>query len=242
MTLDEGKKELCRKLDIDYATIASNQLFSDTDLLEWINLGILRAWDYKPWDFTEWAKTGAIGASEYTNGYIDYPTDFVSGTVWLIKIATKKFRKIRFADFLQYQEDFPSGADKVCAEHRRFIFFNKNACAQGNAVDFYGKKKATQVVNATDLFPFSPDTDNNEYSGNQAIVLLAYSEALASDKKKDLNRSVIEEKRAYQILDILWKEFSENRSLDQSKNNPIFDVPDYFGKGSNSNNAGKFSI
>ena len=47
MTNRSAQEALCRKLNIDYAGAAAglNELFSITDIREWVNLGAQRAWD-----------------------------------------------------------------------------------------------------------------------------------------------------------------------------------------------------
>ncbi len=239
MTFSEAKQALARKLNIDYTDIANNDLFSDTDLGDWINFGLLRAWDYKRWNFTEGAKTKILSAGEITNGYIDSPTDFMLGSIYLARINGKEWGKKDYSDYLKWFEDNPGDTSKFWSQLRTFIFFNNLAAAAGQTLDLYGKSKATQMVNTTDLLPFSQDTDNEEYSGNNAIVLLAYAEALSSEKKNNPNQGMIEEKRAFFILDLLWKPFEENKSIAQSVNRPFLDVPDFFGKGGQ--NTGKFS-
>ncbi len=56
MTNLEAKKAVARKLNIDYSDIADNDLFSEEDLQDYVQSGTTKAWDYKPWDFTEAAK------------------------------------------------------------------------------------------------------------------------------------------------------------------------------------------
>src|ERR1035441_3547538 len=57
MTLLEAKQAVARKLDIDYSDISNNGLFTDADLQSYIQFGIMKAWDYKPWPFTQAVKT-----------------------------------------------------------------------------------------------------------------------------------------------------------------------------------------
>lgn len=240
MTYQEAKQALSRKLNIDYNDIANNDLISDSDLGDWLNFGLLRAWDYKRWNFTEGAKTKAFSSADITNGYIDSPTDFMIGSINLIRINGKEWDKKEYRDYLKYLEDNPATTEKIWTQYNSFIFFNTKATSVGETIDLYGKLKATQMVNAIDILPFSQDSDNEEYSGNNAIVLLAYSEALSSDKKKNPNQGALEEKRAYFILDVLWKPFEENKAVSQPINRPMLDVPDFFGKGGGNNN-GRFS-
>lgn len=241
MTLAEAKQHLSRKLDIDYSDIANNGLFTDTDLGIFIQLGVQKAWDYKPWDFTEGAKTATTNSDMATSGYADYPQDFQSGSIFLLTVGGKEFKKILFQDYRKYFEDYPDAEDRLWSEYKRFIFTNANAYSVGDALCLFGKLMPPVLSGANDLLPFSPDTDNQEHSGNEAIVLLAYSEALASEKKKNPQQAEIERGKAYQILDLIWKPMADARATLQSKNRPFFNTPDFFGNGSQSNNQGNFN-
>lgn len=243
MTFLEAKTYLCnQKLDGTYSDIANNDLFSDTDLGEWINAAVKRAWDYKPWDFTEGSKTATTISDMLTSGYADYPQDFQSGSIYLLRINGKEYKKLLFQDYLKYLEDFPNATDRFWSEQKRFAFMNPNSYSAGQTLDMFGKLMPPVLSNTTDILPFSPDTDNQEHSGNEAIVLLAYSEALDSEKLKNPTKAESERKKAYQILDILWKPFKDARALLQSKNRPFMNTPDFFGNAnSGSQNIGNFN-
>jgi hypothetical protein len=242
MTFLEAQQALSRKLNIDFTDIANNDLFSLADLKEWIQFATHRVWDYKPWDFTEGAKKVTTANPSYTNGYYDYPQDFASGSTYLLKVADKEYKKLLFQDYLKYKEDYPDEDKKYWAEHKRFVFVNSKAYAVGDELCLFGKLKAPTLSADADLLPFSPDTDNQEYSGNQAIITLAYSEALDSEKLKNPAKAAAEEAKALRILDALWKPFAESRSLQQSKNRPFFDVPDYFAGSNRTSPIGNFNL
>ncbi len=235
MQFVEAKQELSRKLDIEYSDIANNGLFTDTDLGEWLNLGVLRAWDYKPWPFTEGAKTITTISAEY----YDYPDGLMEGSAYLIMVGGKCYRKLLFKDYLKFKEDYPNDDDKVWAEHKTYIFINQKSYTVGNTLDVFGKLKSPKLSATSDPLPFSPIADNNEYSGNQAIVLLAYAEALGSEKKKNPTQARQEEKRAFEILDLLWKPFAEQNAMKQV-DQPFFNVPNYFGRPNSVDNLGNF--
>lgn len=243
MTFLEAKEAFARKLDIDYSTISSNGLFTDDDLGGWIQLAVIKAWDYKPWDFTEGSKTATASSLMITSGYIDYPEDIQTGSLYLLRIGGKEYKKILFQDYLKFQEDYEDSSERVWSEQKRFVFINSNAFAAGQTIDMFGKLLAPTLTDDDDLMPFSTDLDNYEHQGNEAIVQLAYSEALASEKLKNPSQSEIERGKAYQLLDIIWKPFKEARSLLQSKNRPFFETQDYFGNsGSRSiNSIGNFT-
>jgi hypothetical protein len=245
MTLLEAKQELSRKLDIDYSNITYNGLFTDTDLGAWIQLGLIDAWDFKPWPFTQKTKTATTTSDMVTYGYADHPQDIMNGSIYLLKVAGKEYKKLLIEDYLKYLEDNPNATDRIWSENETYIFFNPNSYTVGNTLDLYGKAVAPTLSNTTDILPFSPITDNREHSGNHAIVLLAQSWALESEKKKMPNEALTIRQEALGILKTLWKPYAQSKSFLQSKGRPFFNTPDFFGNGSsvtqNSNYTGNFN-
>jgi hypothetical protein len=227
MTLLEARQALARKLNIDLGSIASNDLFTEADLNDSIDAGVKRAWDYKPWSFTEKTYT----TTSTSDAYYDYPADFEDESITRITVNGVRYPKKDFDDYQRYFSDWPSDDAKIWSDHGRFYFLNLNAHTVGATIQVTGKLRAPTLTSDSDLLPFSPTTDNQESSGNRAIVGLAYAEALSSEKLKNYAQAAVEEKRAYGILEILWKPMGARRANEQSVNRPFFDVPDYFGGG-----------
>lgn len=238
MNLQEAEQELCRKLSINYSDLLAglNDLFTQADLDAWINLGVLRAWDFQPWPFTAAAKTATTPVN---TDYVDYPQDMVEGSAFLLKVGGLEYKKLLLEDYLLWfqPDQNPTATDRIWSEYKTFIFINKNAYNQGtDTFDLYGKLKAPTLASGTDLLPFSPTTDTQQYSGNEAIVQFAFSEALMSEKKKDPARAKLERDEAYATLELLWKPFADFRARQQSKNRPMFTPPDFFRKRFPTNN------
>lgn len=243
MTYLEAKKALCRKLNIDYTDIANNDLFTLTDIEDFVQQGAMQAYDYEFWDFAEHSKTATLVSGDITNGYVAYPNDILPSSIYYLTIDGKEYDKKSFPSYTKYLEKQPTATDKFWAEFKRLIFFNRNSTSAGKVIDIYGKRGFRAMSADADLMPFSPDTDNEEYSGNQACILLAYAEALGSDKKKNPEQAKIEHDKAVAILDRLAGQLKQGRASEQSKNRPMFDVPDMFRGGSNGqSDIGTFSI
>lgn len=234
MTFLEAKQALARKLDIDYSDIVNNGLFSDTDLGDYIQAGVAKAWDYKPWPFTQRTKTATTIATDY----YDHPQDLMNGSIRLVKVGGKEFTKLSIEAYLEYLQCNPTGTERLWAENETYIFINANAYTVGDTLDLYGKKLAPTLSLTTDLLPFSPITDNQEYSGNRDIVRLAYAEVLGSEKKKQSEQSLAEEKAAFAELDFLWKPFADEVARQQQTGRPMFSVPSFF-HGSNASRSGQ---
>jgi len=235
---------LATQLDIDYATIANNELFSDANLQAYINRAIQRAWDYKPWPFTQ--KAEALLTTPATD-YYDSPGAIMLDSGFRLTVAGKEYKILSMQAYQKYLADNPTGTDRVCAFWESFVFINANAYTPGDEIVFFGKQYAPVLSADADLMPFSLISDNNEHSGNGAIVQLAYAEALESEKKQNpmLRKSVIastERKDAYDTLDLLWKPFGEFFSNQQQGARAMIDMPDFFaGRNSSSKTIGNFN-
>lgn len=240
MQFSEAQQGLCRKLNIDYTDLAAglNGLFVIADIKDYINNAQKIAWDIHRWDFTEANK--AITTTVSTD-YYDYPTEMVSGSAEFLTVAGLKYTKIDFEDYLNWKTDNPTSTDKYWAERGRLIFVNSLAYTAGQEMVVFGKAlMPSALVNDADLLMFSPDSDNVEHSGNNAIVQLAYSEALASEKKRNPAQAKMERDNAIQILESIWKPMAEDRAKAQNKGRTFFDVPDFFQSNMGSEDIGNF--
>jgi hypothetical protein len=238
MTHQEAKQHLARKLNIDYSDIANNDLWTDTDLQTLLQLGVFKAWDYHPWPFTQKVKK----ATTISTDYYDHPSDIMNGSIYRLTVGGKEYKKVIAEDYYKFFEDFSSATDRIWTEVETYIFVNTHAYTVGDEMCLFGKKFPATLSSSSDLLPFSPTTDNYEHSGNEAIVLLAYAEALASEKKKMYAEAESERKKAYETLNVLWKPFADSKALLQSKGRPMFEVGDFFGQsGKGSQYTGNFN-
>lgn len=236
-------KSLCRKLDIDYDDIANNDLFSLTDLKEYLYTGMFLAWDYEVWDWSEHSKTATLLTGDITNGYVAYPNDIAPSSIYYLEIGGKEYYKKLHSSYKRFVENDPTSTKRYWAEFKRLIFFNTNVAVAGAVLNIYGKRNLVKPTADTDPMPFSPDIITQGFSGNDAIVLLAYAQALSSEKKKNVEQSKIEEARGYGILKILSDQLKKGRASEQPTGTPMFNVPDFFnGRRSNSNSdIGRFN-
>ena len=230
MTYLESKKSLCRKLNIDYDTVmaGSDNLFSMDDLNDYINLAALEVWDYARWIFTEKAYT-VTGGTVASQEYYDYPDDFQSDSIFLLRVEDengdiKTYKKIRYTDYMQYRENYDEGEEKLWADHNRSYFINPNAWDNiaGRDIEVWGRIVMTTMTDSTTPMPFSPNTDNDENSGNHAIVKLAYSFALNSEKKNQAQQGIIVRQEAYQMIEILAK-----REREDQADYEVYDTPQF---------------
>lgn len=245
MTFLEAKQALARKLDINYSDIANNDVFSDTDLGEYINTACYMAWDFAFWDFAEHSKTATLLSGDITHGYVAYPDDIQPSSVYYLAINGQEYSKKIFNGYKRYFQNNPTAQDKFWAEFKRLIFFNTNIAQVGQVIDVYGKRNFQKLSADADVMPFSPNVDAQEFSGNDGVVILAYSLALSSEKKMNPTQGAVEEKRAYGIFTVLKNQLEAGRAIEQPKDTPMFDTPDYYrnkGRGRSSSPIGGFSV
>lgn len=245
MLLSEAKTALCAKLNINYTDVlaGTNDLFSDSDLTDAIQAGVNVAWDQERWQFTLDALKTIVSADDLSNGYLDYPNTFEDESLFLLTVNGGEWGKRNFADYQRYFSDNPSATDKLWSEFKREYFVNVNSLALGEEIVVHGKLRAPTMVNPTDKLPFSPENDNDENSGNRAIVELAYADILDSDKKKNAAGAEVARKKGLGMLAALWAPMAARRSQEQPQNRGFFDnVPDFFApRGSGrSTNIGNF--
>ena len=223
------------KLNTSLADIVAgtNQLFSLQDIEDAIQFGCLKAWDYKPWTFTQGKQTVTLTTPLTTP--FSYPNTMADESIFLVVVngvpwSGPQKGKRTFADYQLWLSNYPTDTSLIWSEYGRLIYLNPNACSVGQSADLYGKSRFTKLSGDTDLLPFSPNADANEDSGNQAIIKLAYSFLLASDKKQDFSNSAMQAKEAYADLDILWGIMGEKRAEMQPQNRPMFNTQDMFNK------------
>lgn len=228
-------------LDIDYTNISLNDVFSDTDLLEYINEGCKQAWSLARWSFSESSKTWTLVSQDVTDGYINIPEDIMPSSIFSVWIAEQEADRRDLVSLRRYLQLNPNGTKLIYAIYKNNLYFNPNSIAVGDVIDAYGKKRFTPFTsssNSGELLPFSLGADQFEDSGNNAIVRLAYAEALGSEKKKNYAQAEVERKKAMAILTPLAEETKEDRANEQLESKPMFDVPDFFGGENQSSNIG----
>jgi|SRR3990167_5594777 len=238
MTWQELKTEICRRLNIDYEEIraGTNDLFKWDDLESWGNTAIHRAWDYHDWPFAEKTYTTTTTATATDKReYYDYPQDFISNSIKLLAVKDensdfKVYEPINYEDFAKVLMEDDENNELLWTSHGRYYLINQNAYdgATGRTIELVGKMRCDNLTSSTALLPFSEDTDNEESGGNEAIVKLAYSIALSSEKLKMKARGQVEEQEALKILEDISGKDKKLKAGYQHKGRPQFNVPRLF--------------
>lgn len=232
----EAKYALCRELNIKWSEIqaSTQELFNWEDLDSWINLAGLEAWDYAPWILKEKSYTvdsGTVASQEY----YDYPDDFVNDSIFLLRVQNsdgdmETYKKVRYLDYIKVREEDDEDDEALWSDHNRWYFINPNTWdnASGRTLEIWGILRWTQLTASDALLPFSPNSDNEENSGNHAIIRLAYSYALDSEKLDNPQKAERERGKAYQSLEILAKRERERQADYEVYDRPLFEYKRLF--------------
>lgn len=229
-------EELCSKLKIDWSDVSNNDLFTESQLTNWLTIARDLAVARWPWPFTEGRRefTTASGTEKY-----EYQTDMKTDGIRYLTVNGKRYQKVLFDDYMNYREDYDTGSEKIYTDYNRTIYINYLASGFANSIVAYAQVGITGAVSSavsTTVFTMA------EPEGDDAIVKLAYSMALGSDKKKRPNEAVKERSEAIQILDSIWKRISDDQFSYQTHDRPMWGSFDVLNGGNNSINRNQFNL
>ncbi len=207
-------EELCSKLNIDWSDITLNDLFSETELVRWLQLSYDESAARHPWPFTEGRLEITSSAEKY-----DYPISVKSDSIRYLTVNNKRYDKLLFEDYLKYKEDYSSGSAKFFSDRNRVIYVNNLADGFGGSVVLYAQVNVTGSVDSTITTTVFTAA---EPEGDEAIVQLAYSKALGSEKLKNPAKARKERAEAFESLDGIWKRIKERQHTYQTKDTPMF--------------------
>jgi len=209
-------KDLCKQLNISWSDIDNNDLFSVDDLVNWLETSKNEACARHEWPFTEGERaiTSVSAQEEYT-----YPTAMKSDSLRYLTVNDERYEKLTFEDYLTYKEDYPSGQDKYFSDRNRTLYVNYLVSGFANSIVCYGQVYVTDAMDSTTT---STVFSTGEPEGDEAILQLAYSKVLGSDKMKNPDKALKERTEAFDTLDSIWKRIQDKQSTYQTKDRPLF--------------------
>jgi len=209
-------------------SVSSNSSFFPTAT---IKLAINRA--YKKAGVFKWTalqdsqKTSTTASGEY----YDAPTTWRPNSIWRLEVDGDMYGQdpdgspLKFDDFLTWKENNPNSTDKKWAVQWLRYFLNPIPSAIGDKnITIWGYKNVSELVNDADTTIFS----YNMPECNDAIVMEA--SAILKNKAEDNKTGQFLSAEAKNILSITFNGLTKDSSK-QEKNQPFFQVPDYFGRG-----------
>jgi len=177
--------------------------------------------------------------SENSNEYYDYPANWRSNSVWKLKIDGERYGEdpdgspLSFDDYLNWKEDYPTNTDKKWANQERRYFITPTP-ADGVEICIWGQMVTSSLSSDGSVTIFSYSMPE----GNEAIAL----EAVAILKSKGENEKAGEfrSNEAKQLLLIAWNKIAKEKAK-YEKNQPFFDVPNFFSNTSTRDLRGRFN-
>lgn len=159
------------ELENRLSVASTNTFWSTTMLKSWLNRSNIWACAFKKWPFTE--KKDDTETTVASQDNYDYPTDFKSDSIRILRVDGKRYTKIRYEDYLKYREDDPDGDDKVFSDYKREYFINPNCFSGGETIEVYGQAtpdslelSETGVATATTALRLIDATKNQFAAGD----------------------------------------------------------------------------
>lgn len=184
-------------------TAATNGLYTDTILNNWIDDAHKWAAGRHKWPFTEGrvSTTYVSNTEEYT-----YPENWRSDSIRLLQVGGKMIQKIAFNDYQIYREQTQSGTDKVYTDFGRTYFINPDAGVSGT-ITLYGQFMPSNIDTTDDAA--TTVFSNADGEGNEAIVeeMLKY----ANEREKKFDEALVHHNKAIEILETIWKKITEEQ-------------------------------
>lgn len=217
MNFEDQQEELCSRINIDFDDIANNDLFSLVEVKRWINLAKNEAVARHPWPFAVTEVKSTATAVANTNE-VSYPIGMKSNSIRYLTVGGERYQKVIYEDFLKYLEDYEDGEEKIFSDFARNIHLNSNAFDGGERINIYGEAIVSDMTGTSETTPFAAA----ESEGDEAIIKLAYSKALGSEKMKNPTKARKERIEALEMLDGIWKRISGKKHTYQTKDTPLF--------------------
>lgn len=209
--------------------------------IETINLAINRAYTKAgalfPWPELEDSKKTTTQADI---DYYDYPSNWKSDSIWKLRVNYIRYGEdpdgspLSFDDYLNWKEDYPTSTTKKWANQQRRFFISPTPTTAGLLICIWGQMVTETLVNDSDTTIFS----YHARECNEAIALETV--AILKNKGELEKAGEFRSMEAKQILASAWARIRQEASK-YEKNQPLFDVPDYFGD-NNVSNTGMFNI
>ena len=211
--------------------VGTSTYFTPTRLEVAIDDAYLSVGASRQWGDT---KKGFVTATAANEDYYDYPDNCATESIFKISVdGVSTYDKTDFEDFLKEREDNPNSTKKMFSEYARQIFIHPTPTTTGSAnLILWGVIQPAPLTQDSDITIF---TDWADYL-NEAILQYAYADLIQSiDANKSANALVKGDK----IITLEYKKIA-NRLQRKLKNEPQFDVPDYFA--SSTSSVGQFRI
>lgn len=179
---------------------SSDTFFTTAILNRFINRSVQWFATLKPWQQIERAKTQEIVlAGDATDDYWDYPSDFITDSVYRLELEGEKYKKILFRELLEERENNEAGTKKLFSDHRRQLHLKPRPTGGTLTLDIWGSEIPAALSADSDTHPW-----NGERTAEEAIHKYALS--LCYRKKGGSYKAEAKkaEEEAYALAEQVW--------------------------------------
>ena len=232
----ETRAELRSIIQSDLNVSDSSSLFPPATINSAINRGYVKAYRLFRWPGTEDAKATTTQAD---HDYYDSPSNFVPDSMWRVQVDGVMYgtkpggRPMSYHDFLQWKIDNPSSTEKRWAKQWNRYFISPTPTASALAIVVWGQENADVLDDDTDVTIFS----YNLPECNEAVILEA--KAILKNKGASPKDGQFYSAEAKGILAVAYARISQDTAQEE-KIQPMLNVPDFFGSGSQTQVTGNF--
>lgn len=216
----------------DLTVGAESSLFDLTTIDLAINRVYKKIGGMFKWPYTRDAlKTSTEVGAEY----YDYPTTWRPESCWRIEVDGEDYGDpLSFSDYLYEKEnDFPSGIERVFANHgNKFFLYPVPTAAGDNNISIWGYKSVDALVNPTDytIFSYSMPEVNEAIVLEAVAVLKSKGNILQIIRRLAISGPEMLSQEARGIVANAWLKISQEKQKFEYTT-PGFNVPDFFANG-----------
>jgi len=201
-----------------------------------VNRAYRKAGALFPWPELQDAKKTT---TQVDQDYYDYPSNWRSNSIWKLRVNLVNYgldpdgSPMSFDDYLIWKEENPNSTEKRWANQWRRYFITPTPTVAGLAICIWGYMVTTWLTADDDVTIFS--YSNPE--GNEAVILEAV--AILKSKGEEEKSGEFRSTEAKQLLAVSWGKIRKEQAK-YEKEQPFFDVPDFFGPGNANTTIGDF--
>lgn len=222
-------------------------LYSPSSIDRAINRAYRKVGGLYPWpELQDAKKTSTQNGQEY----YDYPQNWRSNSIWKVVIDDIRYGQdpdgspLSFDDYLNWKEDYPDSTDKKWGNQwRRFFVWPVPTTNGSNNLHVWGIKVVSSLSADADTTVFSYSTpEANEAIALEALAILRIKGGETPVRlARYVQGALLLSMEAQQILATSWAKIAKEQAK-YEKNQPFFEVPDFFGQGKSRDLRGRFDI
>lgn len=202
---------------LDDISVQSGDAFYTTAVIKRaINRSYKWVCGLRNWPQTEEAY---VRDTEVGKNYYNYPSNFKTDSIKRLKYNGDKYTKTVWSEFLNYQEENPTGTDKIFSDHKRQYHINATISSViTDGIELWGNiGMPDDLVNSSDTTLFYGDENIEE-----AILKKALSILYKKGRGQMYDRGIELEDDAKTLIADAWTQIMKAQGDYQSKDGVVF--------------------